>query len=38
MLQKPEGFRAKASRVKVVVGYRDPLTTQDLESSGFPEG
>ena len=40
-LQKSEGFRAKASRVKAVVCvvcYRDPLTTQDLKSSGFPVG
>ena len=37
-LQKPEGFRAKASRVKAVAAYRDPLTTQDLKSSGFPAG
>jgi hypothetical protein len=37
-LQKLEGFRAIASRVKAVVGYRESLTTQDLKSSGFPEG
>jgi hypothetical protein len=36
MLQKPEGFRAV--KVEIVVSYIDPLTTQDLESSGFPEG
>jgi hypothetical protein len=26
------------SNVPVLVGYLDPLTTQDLKSSGFPEG
>jgi hypothetical protein len=23
---------------EAVMGYRDPLTTQDLMSSGFPDG
>jgi len=36
--QKPEGFRAKASKGEVVVGYCEPLVTQDLGSSGFPKG
>jgi len=38
MLQKPEGDRAKAPRVKAVIVYRDPLATPDLVSSGFPAG
>ena len=38
MLQKPEGFRVKASEGEAVVIYREPLTTQDLMSSGFPVG
>jgi hypothetical protein len=37
-LQKSEGFRVKASRVKLYLFYRNPLTTQDLKFSGFPEG
>jgi len=37
-LQKPEGFRAKASKGEVVVFYFEPLATQDLKFSGFPEG
>jgi hypothetical protein len=37
-LQKSEGFRVKASRVKLYLFYRDPLTTLNLKSSGFPEG
>jgi hypothetical protein len=38
MMQKPEGDRAKAPRVKAVVAYRDPLATPDLVASGFSEG
>jgi hypothetical protein len=37
-LQKPEGFRVKASEGEVVVFYFEPSATQDLNSSGFPEG
>jgi hypothetical protein len=37
-LQKPEGFRVKTSKGEVVVFYFEPLATQDLKSSGFPEG
>jgi len=35
-LQKPEGFRVKASEGEVVVFYFEPSATQDLKSSGFP--
>jgi hypothetical protein len=38
MLQKPEGFRAKASKGEVVVFYFEPLATQGLKLSDFPEG
>jgi hypothetical protein len=38
MLQKPEGFRAKAPRVKPQCAYCEPLATADMEPSGFPEG
>jgi len=37
-LQKPEGFRVKASEGEVVVFYFEPSATQNLKSSGFPEG
>ena len=37
-LQKPEGFRVKASDGEVVVLYFEPSATQNLKSSGFPEG
>ena len=37
-LQKPEGFRVKASEDEVVVFYFEPSATQKLKSSGFPEG
>ena len=37
-LQKPEGFRVKASEGEVVVLYFEPSATQNLKSSGFPEG
>jgi hypothetical protein len=36
MLQKPEVFSDKASRVKLYFVYRDPLTTRALGASGFP--
>jgi hypothetical protein len=38
MLQKPEGFRANAPRLKPLWAYCEPLATRDLEPSGFPEG
>jgi len=37
-LQKPEGFRVKASEGEVVVFYFEPSATQDLKFSGFPAG
>jgi hypothetical protein len=37
-LQKPEDFRVKASEDEVVVLYFEPSATQNLKSSGFPEG
>ena len=37
-LQKPEGFRVKAPKGEVVVFYFEPLATQNLKPSGFPEG
>jgi len=37
-LQKSEGFRVKASEGEVVVLYFKPSATQNLKSSGFPEG
>jgi hypothetical protein len=38
VLQKPESFSAKASRVKLQSSYRNPLITQALGDSGFPMG
>jgi hypothetical protein len=37
-LQKPEGFRVKATEGEVVVLYFEPSATQNLKSSGFPAG
>jgi len=37
-LQKSEGFRVKASEGEVVVLYFEAPATQNLKSSGFPEG
>jgi hypothetical protein len=37
-LQKPEGFRVKASEGEVVVLYFEPSATQNLKFSGFPVG
>ena len=37
-LQKPEGFRVKASEGEVVVFYFEPSATQNLKFSGFPGG
>jgi hypothetical protein len=36
-LQKSEGLRFKASEAEVVVLYFEPLATQNLKSSGFPD-
>ena len=35
---KAGGLQSQGDKGEVVVGYRKSLTTQDLESSGFPEG
>ncbi len=35
---KVGGLQSQGVKGEVVVGYLDPLTTQDLESSGFPVG
>jgi len=35
---KVGGLQSQGVRDEAVVAYRDPLTTQDLKSSGFPEG
>jgi hypothetical protein len=35
---KVGGLQSPGVRGEAVVAYRDPLTTQDLKSSGFPEG
>jgi hypothetical protein len=37
-MQKPEGFRAKASKGDVAVFYFEPLAILDLKFSDFPEG
>ena len=37
-LQKSEGLRVKASEGEVVVLYFEPSATQNLKTSGFPEG
>ena len=31
-------LQSQGVKGEIVVGYLDPLTTQDLKSSGFPEG
>jgi hypothetical protein len=33
---KAGGLQSQGVKVEIVVGYIDPLTTQDLKSSGFP--
>jgi ubiquinone biosynthesis protein COQ9 len=38
MLQKPEVFSAKASRVKPYSKYCEALITRALDASGFPAG
>ncbi len=35
---KVGGLQSQGVKGEVVVGYLDPLTTQDLKSSGFPVG
>ncbi len=35
---KAGGLQSQGVKGDNVVGYLDPLTTQDLKSSGFPEG
>ena len=35
---KAGGLQSQGVKVEIVVGYIDPLTTQDLKSSGFPVG
>jgi hypothetical protein len=35
---KVGGLQSQGVKVEIVVGYLDPLTTQDLKSSGFPGG
>jgi hypothetical protein len=37
-LKKPEGFRVNAPKGEVLAFYFEPLATQDLTFSGFPEG
>ena len=34
---KVGGLQSQGVRGETVVAYRDPLTTQDLKSSGFPD-
>ena len=34
---KVGGLQSQGVKGEVVVVYRDPLTTQDLKSSGFPD-
>jgi hypothetical protein len=35
---KAGGLQSPGVKGEAVVAYRDPLTTQDLKSSGFPAG
>jgi hypothetical protein len=35
---KAGGLQSQGVKGEVVVVYRDPFTTQDLKSSGFPAG
>jgi hypothetical protein len=35
---KAGGLQSPGVKGEIVVGYLDPLTTQDLRSSGFPAG
>jgi hypothetical protein len=38
IVSKAGGLQSQGVKVEIVVGYIDPLTTQDLKFSGFPEG
>jgi hypothetical protein len=35
---KAGGLQSQGVKGEAVLGYREPLTTQNLKSSGFPEG
>ena len=35
---KVGGLQSQGVKVEIVIVYIDPLTTQDLKSSGFPVG
>ena len=35
---KVGGLQSQGVKGEIVVGYLDPLTTQDMKSSGFPVG
>jgi hypothetical protein len=35
---KAGGLQSQGVKGEAVLDYRNPLTTQDLKSSGFPEG
>jgi len=35
---KAGGLQSQGVKGEAVLGYREPLTTQDLKASGFPEG
>jgi hypothetical protein len=35
---KTGGFQSQGVKGEAVIGYREPLITKDLKSSGFPEG
>jgi len=35
---KAGGLQSQGVKGEAVIGYRKPLTTQGLKSSGFPEG
>ncbi len=37
-IAKVGGLQSQGVKVEIVVGYVDPLTTQDLKYSGFPVG
>ena len=37
-IAKAGGRQSQGEKGEAVVNYRKPLTTQDLEFSGFPEG
>ena len=34
---KAGGLQSQGAKVEIVVGYINPLTTQDLKFSGFPD-